>query len=134
MMKLSDIKGDRAIDVVADLIDPVCNIAQDPATKDLMTVKEVPEGANVYELAVQRLRKHVPALIKAHKNDLVAIFSALEGVPQEEYKESLSFAKLLSDVVVLLNDREFLQFFMSAAQGVQNTFGAAQENTTEASK
>ena len=28
-MKLSDIKGDRVFDVIADLIDPVASIAQD---------------------------------------------------------------------------------------------------------
>ena len=134
MMKLSQIKGERALDVVADLIDPVCSIATDPTTKELMTVKDVPENANVYELALAQLRKHVPALIKAHKNDLVAIMAALEGVAQEEYKETLSFGKLLSDVVVLLSDKEFIQLFISAAQGVQNTIGAAQENTTEANK
>lgn len=28
-MKLSDVKGDRVIDVIADVIEPISNIAQD---------------------------------------------------------------------------------------------------------
>ena len=134
MMKLSEINGERAFDVIADLIDPVCLIAKDPAVRELFVVKEVPEGANVAELALERLRKGIPALIKAHKGSLVAIFAALEGVSVDEYKSTLTFAKLLGDTTCILNDKEFLQLFISAQQGVQTTFGAAQETTTEVDK
>ena len=115
-MRLSDIKGERALDVIADLIEPICNIAQDDGVKALMKKQTLPEGADPRTFAVGRLKKHVPALIKKHKADLVAILAAIEGATAAEYAQSLTLNKLLCDCVSLLNDREFVELFTSAQQ------------------
>ena len=40
-MKLSDIKGERTLDVIAEIIDPVANIAEDKAASDLFQKKNL---------------------------------------------------------------------------------------------
>lgn len=43
MMKLSDVKGDRVLDVLADLIAPVTNIAVDDKAAAIFKKAVVPE-------------------------------------------------------------------------------------------
>ena len=40
-MKLSDIKGERTLDVIAELIDPISNIASDKVAADLFVRRQV---------------------------------------------------------------------------------------------
>lgn len=133
-MRLSDIKGERALDVIADLIEPICSIAQDEGVKALMKKQALPQDAAPRAFAVDRLRKHVPALIKTHKADVIAILATIEGVTAEEYAQRLTLSKLLCDCVSLLNDTEFIELFISAQQETQARSGAARENIAEANK
>lgn len=126
-MKLSDIKGDRVIDVVADLIEPVANIATDKEVT-LFKREKPPEGMDAREFAVQKIRKGAPALLKGHKEDVIAILATIKGVSAQEYADSLNLAVLVSDMIELLTDSEFLNLFTSAAQTVQPS-GSASENT-----
>ena len=43
-MKLSDIKGDRTLEVIADLVDPIANIAEDEDTFALFRREKLPAG------------------------------------------------------------------------------------------
>ena len=43
-MKLSDIKGDCVIEVIADIIDPISNIAANDDAKGLFSKQKLPEG------------------------------------------------------------------------------------------
>lgn len=63
-MKLSDIKGDRVLDVIADVIDPIANIAQDRDVNEMFKRKAVPEGMEAHEFFAGRMRKGMPALLK----------------------------------------------------------------------
>lgn len=126
-MKLSDIKGDRVIDVVADLIEPVANIATDK-TVTLFKREKPPEGMTAREFAVQKIRKGAPVLLKEHKADVVAILAAIKGVSPDEYAEGLNMATLLRDCIELMTDGEFLSLFTSAMQTGQPS-GSASENT-----
>lgn len=110
-MKLSDIKGDRAFDVVGDLITPIANIAIDEKAAELFTKKTVPQGKTAREFMIARIRDNLPALIKGHKTELCSIMSTIEGISIEEYKESLSIVKLIKDVTDLLQDEVFLELF-----------------------
>lgn len=127
-MKLSDIKGDRVIDVVADLIEPVSNIALDESVT-LFKREKPPEGMTAKDFAIQKLRSGAPVLLKSHKADVVAILAAIKGVSVEEYTAGLNMATLLQDFVELLTDSEFLDLFTSAAQTGQPS-GSASETTT----
>lgn len=128
-MKLSDIKGERTLDVIADIIDPLANIAGDKKAMELFTKKKLPEGKTPREFAVERVRKNLPAMLKHHKKDIITILAAVEGVAPEEYSEELNLVKLFQDAIDLLTDQAFMQLFISAQTG--NSSGAAQE-TSEA--
>ena len=120
-MKLSDIKGERTLDVIAEIIDPIANIAEDKAASDLFHKKKLP--------ILNRARKAVPALLKGHKNDIIHILSAIEGTSPEEYAASLDLAKLFTDAIDLVSDDTFKSLFISAQNGESS--GSAQGNTED---
>ena len=116
-MKLSDIKGDRVLDVIADVIDPIANIAQDKDVAAMFKREAVPEGMEPREFFATRMRAGMPALLKGHKSDIIAIMAAIEGVAPEQYAASLNLAKLFTDVMELLTDDAFLNFLSSSETG-----------------
>lgn len=129
-MRLSDIKGERVFDVIADIIDPIANIAEDKEACELFARKKLPEGMTPGEFLLKRARKALPKLLKGHKADIIAILSAIEGVDPETYAGALSLMRLMRDSIELLTDEAFTELFISA-QPTGDTSGAAQE-TTEA--
>lgn len=116
-MKLSDIKGDRVLDVIADIIDPIANMAQDKDVAAMFERKAVPEGMDARDFFAGRMRKGLPVLLKGHKADIIAVMAAIEGVTPEQYAASLSLAKLFTDVMELLTDDAFLDFLSSSETG-----------------
>lgn len=128
-MKLSDIQGERVFDVIADIIDPIANIAEDDAASALFKREKLPEGMTAKEFMMQRARKALPALLKGHKGDIIAILASIEGVSAESYKGSLNFVKLMRDATDLLTDEAFSALFLSAQSGKSS--GSAQENTED---
>ena len=126
-MKLSDIKGERTLDVIADIIDPIANIAEDEAASNLFRKERLPEGTTKKSFLLQRARKAVPALLKGHKGDIIAILSTIEGTTKEEYMASLNLVKLAKDAIDLLTDEAFTTLFISAQSGTSS--GSAPEST-----
>lgn len=126
-MKLSQIKGDRVIEVIADIIDPISNIATDKKASELFSRAKLPEGADPKEFVIKRIKKSAPYLLREHKADIVAIFAAISGESYEEYAAKLTIVKLLQDFTELLNDEDFKALFFSAQSG--NASGSASENT-----
>lgn len=112
-MKLSDIKGDRVLDVIADIIDPIANMVQDKDVAAMFERKAVPEGMKARDFFAERMRNGLPVLLKGHKADIIAIMAAIEGVTPEQYAESLDFPKLFTDVMELITDDAFLDFLSS---------------------
>lgn len=113
-MKLSDIKGDRVLDVIADTIDPIANIVQDGDVAAMFGREAVPEGMDARDFFAERMRRGLPALLKGHKADIIAIMAAIDGVAPEQYAASLDFPKLLTDVMELVTDDAFLDFLSSS--------------------
>lgn len=126
-MRLSDIQGERVFDVIADIIDPIANIAEDDAASALFKREKLPDGMTAKEFMTQRARKALPALFKGHKGDIIAILAAIEGVSVERYKGALNLVKLMRDATELLTDEAFGALFLSAQSGKSS--GSAQENT-----
>ena len=124
-MRLSDIQGERVFDVIADIIDPIANIAEDEQA--LFKRDKLPEGMTAKEFVTQRARKALPALLKGHKGDIIAILASIEGVSAESYKGALNLVKLMRDATELLTDEAFGALFLSAQSGKSS--GSAQENT-----
>lgn len=116
-MKLSDIKGDRVLDVIADIIDPIANMVQDKDVAAMFKREAVPEGMDARDFFAKRMRKGLPVLLKSHKADIIAVMAAIEGVTPEQYAASLDFPKLFTDVMELVTDNAFLDFLSSSETG-----------------
>lgn len=120
-MRLSDVKGERTFEVVADIIEPVYRIAQDEAAVEMLSPKPCPEGEDPKKFMARRLVAGVPALLRSHKGDLVAIMASIEGEDAEEYAASLDLAKLVVSLTELVSDPALMGFLASAAGGTGET-------------
>lgn len=125
-MKLSDVKGERTLEVIAEIIDPIANIAEDEAAAAMFKPEKLPEGMDAKSFLTNRIRKSLPTLLRNHKSDIIAILSSIEGTSPEEYSSVLSLAKLIKDTIELLTDEAFAQLFISAQN--ENCSGSAQES------
>lgn len=115
-MKLSERKGEEVLDIIADLIDPVCAIAHDAG--ELFGPVEVPDGASGSKVLLARVRKAVPGIIRKHKGELITILATVNGVSEDEYKANLTVPQLIKDAYDLLTDKELVPFFGSSSEGV----------------
>ena len=125
-MKLSDVKGERTIEVIAEIIDPIANIAEDEEASVMFKREKLPDGMTAKKFLMKRVRKSLPVLLKGHKADIIAILSAIEGVDAEEYAGALNLVKLVKDCADLLTDEAFMQLFISAQS--ENSSGSVREN------
>lgn len=116
-MKLSDIKGDRVLDVIADIIDPIATMVQDKDVAAMFKREAVPDGMEARDFFAKRMCKGLPVLLKSHKADIIAIMAAIEGVTPKQYVASLDFPKLFTDVMELVTDDAFLNFLSSSETG-----------------
>ena len=122
-MKLADLKGERAIEVIADLIAPIANIASDQENLQLFKVKKQ-DGETDREMAVRDLTEKIPVLLKSHKRDILAILSAVNGSDPDE----LSLLDIFQGTADLINDQDFVSLFLSAVKP------AGQSSATESSE
>ena len=125
-MRLSDIKGDRTLDVIAEIIDPIANIAEDEESSDMFRREKLPDGMTAKKFLMKRVRKSLPVLLKGHKADIIAILSAIDGVSADEYAGALNLVKLVKDCTDLLTDEAFMELFISAQS--ETNSGSAQES------
>ena len=125
-MRLSDIKGDRTLEVIAEIIDPIANIAEDEEASSMFRREKLPDGMTAKKFLLKRVRKSMPVLLKGHKADIIAILSAIEGVSAEEYAGALNLVKLVKDCTDLLTDEAFMELFISAQSETKS--GSAQES------
>lgn len=126
-MRLSDVKGERTLDVIADIIEPIANIAEDKEAAALFRREKLPDGADARTYTIRRLKKGVPALVKSHKNDIITILSSIEGTSREAYTDKLDLLKLIRDFTELITDEAFTGLFISAQSG--DSSGSALEST-----
>ena len=124
-MRLSDIKGDRTLEVIAEIIDPIANIAEDEEASTMFKREKLPDGMTAKKFLMKRVRKSLPVLMKGHKADIIAILSSIEGVSREEYAGALNLVKLVKDCTDLLTDEVFMELFISAQS--ETNSGSAQE-------
>ena len=80
-MKLSDFKGEAALDVLADIIEPLTIILAD---------EEMQKLANSHAPTLA----YVKPAIKNHKQQVFEVLARLEDVPVEEFKETCSLITL----------------------------------------
>lgn len=110
-MRLSDVKGERVFDVIADIIDPITVIAMDEESAKLFHRDPCPKGVEPWQFFLQKIKKSLPTLVRNHRGELVSILSTIKGVDPDAYVENLTFASLFADLTELVTDAEFVSFF-----------------------
>lgn len=113
-MKLSEVKGDRVFDVMADLIPPLCSIATDKEVKGLLKKRNCPKGMDPRDFMIKRIQQAGPKIIKSHKDDVIDVLCIIGGVDREEYVRDMTLMSLWSDVMELFGDEDFMAFLASA--------------------
>lgn len=103
IMKLSEIKGDRALEVIADIMNPISNLLSDPETKKALK-----------NTGKEPVIKILPQIIKTHKTDIYKIFAILDGVTVEEYAKSANMVKIIQDFSDVVMDESIQTLFTSA--------------------
>lgn len=114
-MKLSEYKNEDALELLANIIDPLSAIISDKAVS-----AHLKRGG--------QLAKAVSVAIKNHKHEVFEVLAALDGVPVDEYE--CGVFTLPAKLIEVLNDKEMLDFF--GLQGTKEeavSFGSATENT-----
>lgn len=96
MRKLSEIKGEEALDVLAEIIEPAAEIFTDENVKNALKVEN-------------NKAKAAKIILKDHNKAVLTLMATLEGVPVEEYQPTL-FA-LPSLILGVLNDPELNSLF-----------------------
>lgn len=112
-MKLSDFKDERAIEVVADLLEPIGRIA---ANQDNAQARK---GSPLQFAA---------AMLKNSKKEVMEILAVLSDTKPEDYH--CTAASIFKDLLDMLNDPELMQLFGLRSQTKEETAsGSAAENT-----
>lgn len=113
-MKLREIKNEQAIELLADMFDPIMEIASDDK------VVSAARSENKILLAKIILKEHAKAVFE--------LMALTEGVPVEEYE--CNVMTLPAKLVELFNQPEFEVLFQSQGQKTEEPFfGSAMENT-----
>lgn len=112
-MKLSEYKGEAALDVLADLIEPAVEIFSDKEFSQLIQAKQSAKAAK--------------AAIKGHKKAVLTIMAVIDGEDPETYSPGVFVlpVKLLK----ILNDPEMMSLFTFAADKGATASESASEST-----
>jgi len=110
MKKLSEIKGDEALDVLADLIEPITNICVDEDVKNAFKSGE-------------KLAKAISVIVKNHKREVTTILAVLEGEDPDKYEPTVF--ELPVKLMQLLSDETVMSVFR-----LQGLTGGAKSSTS----
>lgn len=116
MKKISELRGEQALDVLADILEPAAEIMTDK---------------NVVELvrSEQKLLA-IKAAIKDHKKAVLTILAILDGENPYTYDPPLMVLPL--KLIEMLNDPDVQAVFSSQGQKKgENASGSAMENIEE---
>lgn len=117
-MRLSDIKGDKAFEVMADLLDPIGVLAVDE---------------DILKAAEKSYLKGVQVALRKYPNELKTMLAILDLQDPKTYE--INLATLPRKVLELVNDPDVRVLFTSQGQMTEETStGSATENTVESDK
>ena len=97
--KLSEFKGDKAFEVIDQLLDPIAQIAQDEEFKKARENK----GASIKSLAHK--------LIKDHRDEIVTILAVISEQKPEDLRNSISPVDILNGTIAVFSDEDMLNLF-----------------------
>ena len=96
MRKLSEIKGEEAIDVLAEILLPITEIIND---------KEVRAGFET------NVAKCVSIAMKKYKKEIIEIFAIINGKSVEETLDEIDILSLPAYIVEILNEPAIQSLF-----------------------
>lgn len=117
-MKASDIKGEKALDMLADMIEPATEILTDPEIKAAFEQKDT------------KLFSIIKMMIKGHKRAVIEILAAFDGEePTEEYVNKIGLLTLPKKFMELLQDENLREVLpLSGQMKESESSGSAMEN------
>ena len=104
-MKLSELKGQDAIEAIADVIEPLAAIATDKRLR--ADFKKVADSDD----RVAAIGKVLPKAIKTHKADVVKVLAAVNRKTVKEYEAEATVQRIIADALDVLTDEELFAFF-----------------------
>ena len=117
-MRLSDIKGEKALDAMADLIDPLADIAQNKILVGLLRGKNYVDAVKIG--------------LKQHKKAVLTILAVLNQQDVETYEPTLAEIPMM--LLDLLNDTELANLFTSQVEITEKTSTTPATESTGASE
>ena len=96
MRKLSEVKGEEALDVLAEILEPIVTIIND---------EEVKAGFDT------NVAKSVSVALKKYKKEILEIFASINGKSVKETCEEIDILSLPSYIVEILNEPEIQRLF-----------------------
>ena len=117
-MKFSEIKNERAIEALADMFDPIVEIASDA---EIVSAARKDDKVSTVKL-----------MLKNHSRAIFELMAASEGKSPDEYE--CDILTLPMKLLELLNRPEFSFLFPSQGQKTEPSFGSATESTEDAEK
>lgn len=113
-MRLSELKGEKALDALGEIIEPAVKIMQDPA------VVAAARAGNTLEI--------VKIMCKDHKREVITMLAVLDDQDPATYEVGL--LTLPAKLLELLNDPEVQKLFTQRGRTEGETpSGSASENT-----
>ena len=118
MRKLQDVKGEEALDVLADVLDYAVRLLKND------TIREKLDNQGLRDVDT------VKTMIKEGKTEIISIMAAIDGKSYDEFMKGLDLLTLPMMLYETFNDEALLSVFQSQAQTMGATSsGSAMENT-----
>lgn len=122
-MRISELTTANGLDVLCDITPYLGAIITDEQlTAELRrkaNVNSDSSQAEVWAAALEKITRLLPVILKSHRNDVYGIVGAINGKTEEEI-EAQSFLTTLSEIVDIVRDKEFRNFFASLRNTEQN--------------
>lgn len=122
-MKLSEYRGDDALEVLAELIEPAVEILADADIADAWRDKDPNKTRG------QKQLKAVSIALKKHKEAVIVILAALDHETPDEYRKKINVVTLPKKLLEVLNDKDLRTFFISQEQTKGEPSGSASAST-----
>lgn len=116
-MKLSEVKGEKALEMFADLIEPVAEIMGDKKVSSVLR-----EGKKA---------KAISIAIKNHKYAVMQIMAILDDKDIKEFEKECNIMSLPKKLLDIVNDPSIFELFTSQGQETKTPSGSVTANITE---
>ena len=115
-MKLSEYKNEDALELLADILDPLSDIMTDGEF-----IRILQDGSTTKMAIIQYL-------LKNQSKQIIRILARMDGTPVEDFE--VNILSLTTKLLDVFNDKEMVDFFKSQGQMLAGeTSGSATENT-----